>query len=118
MSPVTRVGPLAALVLALCVNIASAQVWTTTTPLASARNSGSAQAIGHKIYLIGGQNIATLEVLDTRTDTWWPLAPMLVDRALFASGVINGKIYVAGGERMGAIALSSGEVYDPATNVW
>jgi len=118
MSPVIRVGPFAALVLTLCVSTASAQAWTTTTPLISARTLAIAQTIGQNIYLISGQNTATLEVLDTRTDTWSPRASLLVDRALFAAGVINGKIYVAGGMSTGAIAVSSGEVYDPTTNLW
>lgn len=118
MSPVTRVGPFAALVLALSVSIASAQSWTTTTPLTTARDHAVAHAIGQDIYLVGGRDLATLEVLDTRTDTWSPRASMLVDRALFASGVIGGKIYVAGGMSTGAIALSSGEVYDLGSNSW
>ncbi|MDP2793931.1 MAG: kelch repeat-containing protein [Sulfurisoma sp.] len=49
---------------------------------------------------------------------WTTEAPMPTARWGAASGVINGKLYVAGGWRSGTSSLATLEVYDPATNTW
>ena len=49
--------------------------------------------------------------------TWETKAPMPTVRWGAASGVINGKLYVAGGWN-GTNSLATLEVYDPATNTW
>jgi len=48
---------------------------------------------------------------------WETKAPMSGVRWSAAGGVINGKLYVAGGGN-GVNALATLEVYDPATNTW
>ena len=48
---------------------------------------------------------------------WSTKAPMPTARARGTSGVVNGKIYVLGGENTSGI-LTKAEVYDPATNQW
>jgi N-acetylneuraminic acid mutarotase len=47
---------------------------------------------------------------------WSAKAPMPTPRSRGASGVVNGKIYVLGGEN--ASVLATVEVYDPVTNSW
>lgn len=54
---------------------------------------------------------------------WSALAPMNVDRLYFTSDVLpNGDVFVLGGEYSGPQTISNftptGEIYDPATNVW
>jgi len=48
---------------------------------------------------------------------WTTEAPMPTARAESAFGVINGRLYVAGGE-VNAQPLATVEVYDPSTNTW
>ena len=48
---------------------------------------------------------------------WSTKAPMPTARSRGTSGVVNGKIYVLGGENNSGI-LTKAEVYDPATNQW
>jgi N-acetylneuraminic acid mutarotase len=51
--------------------------------------------------------------------TWQAEPPMGTGRDQFAGGVINGKIYVFGGNgNPDATNLKSTEVYDPATGLW
>lgn len=55
---------------------------------------GTAGSAGGKIYVARS---AAAEVYDPATDTWASLSPMTVARRYSAGGVINGKLYVAGG---------------------
>lgn len=48
---------------------------------------------------------------------WSTKAPMPTARSRGASGVVNSKIYVLGGENNSGV-LTKAEVYDPATNQW
>ena len=54
----------------------------------------TAGSINGKIYLAKD---ADTEVCDPATDTWASLSPMAIPRYYAAGGVINGKLYVAGG---------------------
>jgi N-acetylneuraminic acid mutarotase len=55
----------------------------------------------------------------TVASDWTSVAPMLTARDEFTGGVINGKIYVFGGNGdPDGFNLKSTEVYDPATNQW
>jgi N-acetylneuraminic acid mutarotase len=49
---------------------------------------------------------------------WTTEAPMPSPVAAAASGVINGKLYLAGGFNLASGYLASTLVYDPATNTW
>jgi N-acetylneuraminic acid mutarotase len=69
------------------------------------------------IYAIGGVSGSTVEAYDPSTDSWTTKAPMPTERVLFAVGVLNGVIYVAGGDG-GPGPLSVVEAYDPSTNSW
>ncbi len=102
--------------------------WATKTPMPTARFESAAGAIGGKFYVVGGAPcdhlgcppFATLEAYDPATDTWATKAPMPTARLRAGAAVINGKLYVAGGQTdqtsvNGSAAL---EVYDPATDTW
>ncbi|HEV2351881.1 MAG TPA: kelch repeat-containing protein [Terriglobia bacterium] len=49
---------------------------------------------------------------------WTTKAPLPSPVAAAASGVINGKLYLAGGFNLASGCLASTLVYDPATNTW
>jgi N-acetylneuraminic acid mutarotase len=55
---------------------------------------------------------------DPATNTWVAGMPMPEARYGGSGGVINGKLYVAGGWKTGPSTVSTMEVYDPATNTW
>ncbi len=103
--------------------------WSTRAPIPTVRGAASAGGIGGKLYVLGGcisgdcrigvTNL--LEVYDSAANTWTPKAPMSTVRAGMASGVIAGKLYVAGGFQSCAGScpmVNTLEVYDPANDTW
>lgn len=85
--------------------------------------SSAAETIGNKIYVVGGLinadgNTPTnaIRIYDPVANSWSFGAPMSIPRADMASGVIDGKLYVAGG---GWPSVHSAlEIYDPIANTW
>lgn len=49
-------------------------------------------------------------------DYWTTVAPLATPRSGFAAGVVNGILYLVGGEGPGLQAVASVEAYDPVTN--
>jgi len=117
-----------------------ADSWKALAPMPTKRGSPVAATVGGKIYVIGGAvpgpnqaavhparphtSVGTVEEYDPATNTWRVRAPMPTPRNHTYAGVVNGKIYVAGG-RVGAAFISGGssnigviEAYDPATDSW
>ncbi len=91
-------------------------IWTSAHPLPVPVNHNAAATIAGKIYQFGGTN--NLFVYDPAADSWSELAtPHFQHGGTAAVGVINDKMYVAGGtDRVGL--GNEVEVYDPITNVW
>jgi N-acetylneuraminic acid mutarotase len=107
----------------------STNAWTALPAMPVARGGATAQAIGSKIYVIGGMNAAgdsldSVSVFDTSTSSWGTAASMATRRDNPASAVFGGKLYVFGGRTRNADGtvpvnnLSTVEMYDPATNTW
>jgi alpha-tubulin suppressor-like RCC1 family protein/sugar lactone lactonase YvrE len=85
-----------------------------------------AAGIGTKLYVFGGCQNADctftgneLYIYDVLANSWTAGANMPLARSQMAVGVINGKIYAAGGG-LGSSVTSQTElqVYDPASNTW
>ncbi|KAL7618909.1 hypothetical protein Lser_V15G04219 [Lactuca serriola] len=55
---------------------------------------------------------------DIKKNHWTIMKKMITARSFFASGVINEKIYVAGGNSTDLFELNSGEVMDPKNGIW
>lgn len=55
---------------------------------------------------------------DVRKNRWTVLKKMITARSFFASGVINGRIYVAGGNSSELFELNSTESLDPDRGTW
>lgn len=102
--------------------------WTTRASIPTHRGAASGGVIDGKLYVVGGcrfddcrigvTNI--LEMYDPATNTWTTKAPMPTARFGVASGVIAGKLYVAGGTQVcgACLGINTLEVYDPVTDAW
>jgi N-acetylneuraminic acid mutarotase len=79
--------------------------------------------IGGKLYAVGGRfntfeyNTNLVDVYDLAANTWSSVKPMPTARSGSAVAVLDGKIFVFGGERLGG-TFNQAEVYDPSTDVW
>lgn len=106
----------------------STGVWTSLAPMSTARSGATAQALGGRIYVVGGMDgsgasLATMEVFDPATGAWSPSTPMAVRRDNPGSAALNGRLYVFGGrtrnaDGSGTGTLNSVEAFDPATSTW
>ncbi|MFC1792999.1 kelch repeat-containing protein [Planctomycetota bacterium] len=109
--------------------------WVRKADMPTARARLSACAVNGKIYAIGGSTwdsatnqetiLSAVEEYDPATDTWTRRADMPMPTHEHTASVVNGKIYVMGGE--GTLTQTPGAVqtilstimkYDPATDTW
>jgi len=76
-----------------------------------------------RIHAIGGRfntfeyNTSPHDMYDPPRDAWLPRAPLPTSRSGVAAAVLNGWIFVFGGERAGGV-FSENEAYDPITDRW
>jgi N-acetylneuraminic acid mutarotase len=93
-------------------------VWDTLPKMPTARWRSCAVLLGGKIYVMGGYvsgPVNTVEIFDTLTNTWSQGdTASFGARSDFAAEVINGKIYVVGGQG----DTVSPQVYDTESNAW
>jgi N-acetylneuraminic acid mutarotase len=104
--------------------------WVTKTPMPTARHAFAIAVYQKKIYVIGGEGyvegfpsiIGTTEVYDPSTDTWDTKTSMPTPRENLCAGVVNGKIYLIGGNNISypswPTLSDKNEVYDPKTDTW
>jgi N-acetylneuraminic acid mutarotase len=100
--------------------------WSLAAPLPEPVHHSNVAVVGGKLYVVGamvleGFNfvpIADVWEYDPTADEWIDRAPMPAgtERGASAVGVIDGRIYVAGGLRGGAVSDVSS--FDPAANEW
>jgi N-acetylneuraminic acid mutarotase len=89
-------------------------VWSTIHPLPGATNHNAAAVAAGKLYHI---NASDTFVYNPANDSWVQVATTNTSHgATPAVGVINDKIYIAGG--IGATTTAATEVYDPVANTW
>lgn len=100
--------------------------WRLTTPYPTTINHAAAVGLDGVLYVIGGQTNAggrneqsrytsAVYAFDPKTERWTPRAPMPTARSAMALGVIDGKIYVAGGRPPHGHDFA---VYDPKADRW
>jgi N-acetylneuraminic acid mutarotase len=97
-------------------------LWTTMTPMLTARGGFGVAVVDGKIYAIGGLNgnalpISTTEEYNPQTNEWTSKTPMPTPRSGFAITVYQNKIYAIGGS-VGYGYVGNNEVYDPVSNTW
>ncbi len=108
--------------------LAQSGTWKTLSPMTTARYGAAAGVIDGKIYVASGVSALgnyggiwtnTTEVYDPITNTWTNISPIPINTEEGAAGVINGKLYVAGGSSSQyAGNIANLQIYDPATNEW
>ena len=82
-----------------------------------ARRYTASAVISGKLYVVGGQGTAALEMYDPATNRWTARAGMSTARQAPGAATIGGVLYVVGGFD-GGNYLASAEAYDPATKTW
>ncbi len=96
--------------------------WQEITEMPTPRTSHTASIVDGKVYVIGGyiqedkkyKNLGTIEIYDPATDCWTQAPDMLIGRSGHMTEVVDGQIYIFGGDSDGAEGpLTSVEVYDP-----
>lgn len=102
--------------------------WTTKAPALTSRALAGGGVINGKLYVVGGcissdcriGVTSALEAYDPVANTWTSLVPIPTKRYGAATGVINGRLYVAGGgmDCPPCGALTVVESYDPVGNTW
>jgi N-acetylneuraminic acid mutarotase len=80
--------------------------------------------VNGKIHAIGGrfnsdysENLALHHIYDPAENRWGEAAPLLKPRSGIAAAVLNGKIYLFGGEAPQG-TFADNDVYDPSQNQW
>lgn len=105
----------------------AANSWTTAAPALTARNSAAGAMINGLWHVAGGRSVAggptdAHEVYDPKEDRWRAAAPMPKGSGAGgnAAGVIDGQLYIFGGEYFDNGGRVHPEVwrYDPATDTW
>lgn len=122
-----------ALVRDVSAQAASVGTWATISPLPTGRSAPAVAAIGNRLYVAGGccvshvypyTRFGVVQSLDPVSGAWSANAQMPVAVESAPSGVIDGKLYVAGGAADQLVAgsgLASSpqfQVYDPVTDSW
>ncbi len=100
--------------------------WETKAPLYLPMCFMKAVSLNEKIYVTGGYygdnySLNTLYMYNPQTDSWTVKTSMNTARFEHGAVAFNGKIYVFGGATVRdekLVYLSSGEVYNPATDTW
>jgi N-acetylneuraminic acid mutarotase len=98
-----------------------AGAWTSLPTSGSAHATPGFGVINDRLYIaggLGGTGVPTnvTEMFDPLTNTWTTLAPMPTPVQAPASVALNGQLYIFGGS--GASAVTTVQVYNPATNKW
>ena len=114
--------------------------WRALPPLPAPRGAATAVTLNGRIHVIGGAtlppgltdayvhparnvSVGTHEVFDPTTGAWSRRADLITARNHFAAGVIDNRIYVAGG-RAGSVFIPNAfnvdlvEEYEPAADRW
>jgi N-acetylneuraminic acid mutarotase len=99
--------------------------WTESIPLPFPREHFNLIALSGKLYAMGGrienysQNVATVFSLDLhdKNAQWRALPLMPIPRSGTQAAVLDGKIFLFGGEKFGGV-YNNTEMFDPVTERW
>ena len=104
--------------------------WTTKAPMPINATGINANVVNNKIYVISGYTpnqqgsiedtlLNVTQIYDPATNNWTiAKTPIPIPVAYYVSGVIDGKIYVAGGSSEISDGTSYLQIYDPQTDQW
>ena len=84
------------------------------------RYGASAVSYENEIYLIGGRDhttyFTTIEKLDENNNQWIELTDQVIGRRYLTAEVVNGVIYIIGGQISGGIVVGTVQAYNIAEN--
>ena len=100
--------------------------WTIGAPMPGPAYGLHASFVNGKLYAIGGFSFGGQplnRIYNPATNQWTTGAPLPADtgynlRQYFGRAVVNGKIYVLGGDTGGSGVRDTNYVYDTAANTW
>ena len=102
--------------------------WTELAPMPASSAGMAVGVMNGILYAAGGISttgqgyspLSNLQAYNPATNTWTTLPAMPTARGFCSGGVVNGQLYVAGGETNLALTgvLSTVESYNPSTNSW
>jgi N-acetylneuraminic acid mutarotase len=100
----------------------SADTWSPVEPMPVPLRYHEVVAHDGLLYVLGGEIMddlysADVLIYDPATDSWTAGTPMPTAVGHAASGVIGGKIYLAGGYN-GSAYQTALQIYDPASDTW
>ena len=102
----------------------STRTWFRLPNMPTRRDHLTAQAVNGKIYAIAGRSdrdLAVNEEFDIATSAWRNRAPIPRARGGLASGVVEGRVIVFGGEGASGTpenTFRDTDEYNPATDTW
>lgn len=111
------------------VALADAALWQSRAPMPTSRYSAAAGVIGGSFIVTGGccalfsypyTRFGSTEFYNAAGDSWSIMQTMPLPVVDAASGVIGGKLYVAGGaaDNEHGNNVAALQIYNPLTNVW
>jgi N-acetylneuraminic acid mutarotase len=101
--------------------------WSTKATMPAYSSCGGAATYSGKLYVFSGCTrsstgaqvpAAFLHRYDPSNNTWTTLRSAPASHFQPVVGVINGKLYVVGGNNASGAATGRVDMYDPATNLW
>lgn len=105
--------------------VPAADTWLYKAPIPAPRCNYGIAVYLDRIYCIGGKTngdsgfteTAANEMYDPASDSWVQKASMPTARSNLEANVVNGEIYLIGGEKAGA-PVGTVEVYNPENDSW
>ncbi|MCE7980699.1 MAG: tandem-95 repeat protein [Caldilinea sp. CFX5] len=117
----------ATVTITVAVSSCTAGNWPTVPDLQQARHSHRAVLLHDgRVLVVGGtqfvrgidEDLATVEIYNPATNVWVTGPDMSTPRSAASATLLpNGKVLIAGGERLG-MSLTNAEIFDPTTNRW
>jgi N-acetylneuraminic acid mutarotase len=100
--------------------------WDRVSSLPEPVDHAAAASYGGKLFVVGGYTIVEGEriptnklfIYDPLTDGWKEMQPMSTSRGGIIANIINGILYVIGGQDSSRKTVNINEAYDPKTDSW
>jgi hypothetical protein len=91
--------------------------WATRRPCPHFHKRAGGGVINGKLYVVGGEGTAVLDVYDPATNTWITRAP-IPTAGTAAATVVQNKLFVVTSTLSNNRIVFKAYAYDPATNTW
>ena len=92
--------------------------WVTLSPMSTNRHGIASTVLNGKVYAIGGQGVASVEVYDPSTESWSAGVALPSEVNHGTAFTVGGKIYLIGGRNASDQNINQVLCFDPSTNQW